>query len=110
MNHLKLFESIGDVLWIVVYERLEDASSNYQKIFYDRESAENYYIELTNDLKMSEIKNRKEFITTVDEADEWVKDNDYEYRIECKEIIVSGKYELPEKIRKARIAKKYRLK
>jgi len=50
MKHLKLFENRGDKFWIVVYEHFEDASSNFQSLFDDRESAENYYIELIHDI------------------------------------------------------------
>lgn len=114
MKHLRLFENRGDEFYIVVYEYLEDASGNYVALFDDAKSAENYYIEVINDLKKDKFIRKKknwndgDIITSVQEAEDFLDDN-WEYKVHTELIRNKGKYELPEEIQRARDAKKYNL-
>jgi len=92
MKHIKLFENKGDVFYIVICEDLNDASSNWQTLFDDEESAENYYIEIVNtyvrDRQYRKNKNFTEadYILTFDDAVEWMDENEYDNKLHCNRI------------------------
>jgi hypothetical protein len=113
LKHLKLFESIGDIKWIVINIPFGDPSEYMISIFDDMESAENYFIELVNDIAMSDKYENEDYedyndiIFTVEDAEEYVSSNDYV--VEYKSFNVRGKYELPEKLKIGADSKKYNL-
>ena len=57
MKHLKIFENKGDTFYIVIYEDYEDTSSNWQAMFDDEKSAEEYYLEIVNTMVRDRIYN-----------------------------------------------------
>lgn len=115
MKHIKLFENKGDVFYIVICQHLNDSSSNWQVLFDDEESAENFYIDTVNDflretfyLKSSRI-TETYFILTFDDAVEWMTENEYDVKLHCDRVENKGTYELSKEVRLARDTKKYNL-
>lgn len=116
MRYLKTYENTNPNNYWVTYERLYDYKSFDSNIFDDRESAENYYIELINDLEKSKYwyKNYEElkpnnYITTIEDAYKWIDNNNDIYRVNIQKANYKGKYELPEEIKVAKNTKKYNL-
>jgi hypothetical protein len=113
MKYLKQFESVTDNLWLVVYEDPLEIGNNYQKLFDDRESAENFYLKLINDEfeKKFELRGEKftedKFVISTEEAEEY--QDQFESSIYFYCIPVEKKFELPENIKYARKARKYNL-
>ena len=116
MKHLKLYENKGTTFGLFTYIDTEDHSNNLFKIFDDLESAKNYYIVFVNDIKYDRIftrlrkeMNTEDYITTYEEAKEFVENELYSQVIECQEITNNGKYELSEEYNQIIAAKKYNL-
>jgi hypothetical protein len=115
MKHLKIYENKGDVFYIVMYEDMADASSNWQVMFEDEESAENYYVETVNDFVRDKFYMKKkkftenDFILTFEDSVEWMDENEYDSKLYCNRIESRGTHELPYNIKIAREAKKYNL-
>lgn len=111
LKYLKLFESAGDIKWIVINIPSDDPIDYMISIYDDEESAKNSFINIVNDVAMSnkydDYKDYVDIIFTVEDAEEYVRLNGY--MIEYKSIIIESKYELPENLKIGANSKKYNL-
>lgn len=111
MKHLRLYESKNNELWVVTEISTMSPDDYSLVIFDDKESAENYFVDLVNYKVRNELhydeKDDKDYVFTVEEANE-IKD-ELSYRVEYGKYINNGKYELPENLRMGRDAKKYNI-
>jgi hypothetical protein len=109
MKYLKTYENINS-LWIVVTEDYMERDSSHQELFMDEESAQNIFLEIVNDYRSYQERNSKNIITTVEEAEEYVKNDLSDVcSVYYYQIYISGKHKLREDIRLAREANKYNL-
>lgn len=100
MKYLKTYENNNETFWVYIELSTTFPEVKDTQIFYDKESAENYFI-----TQMNEISDKN--IYTVEEAEEYVSDNEISviyYKVECK-----GKFELSEEFKRERDSKKYNL-
>jgi hypothetical protein len=115
MKYIKRYENVGDRLWIVIYEDLDDERDSFQKLFNNKESAENYYIYFANEKKYDYYKyvkeelDEKDYLLTVEDVDKWLDFRSSMYNLTYKEIEILDKFELPDEIRRLRDVKKYNL-
>jgi hypothetical protein len=116
MKHLKLYENKGDKFGIFSCVDTEDSNNNIIKIFDDLESAQNYYIDFVNASKENDIWREKrremldnEYITTLEEANDYSDNELYTLIFQCEEIENSGKFNLPEHIILSRDIRKYNI-
>jgi hypothetical protein len=108
MKYLKTYENKNDELWVVTQISTIGPDDYSLEIFDDKESAENYFVDLVNDKVKQELKSSdQDYVFTVEDAEK-IK-CELSYRIEYGKYINNGKYELPESLKIGRDAKKYNL-
>jgi len=108
MKHLNVYESKKNSVWLVIQISTSGPDDYEIEIFDDKESAENYYVDLVNELFKQEIgPSNKDHVFTVEDANK-IKD-ELTYRIVYYEYKSNGKYELPENLKFGRDLNKYNL-
>lgn len=115
MKHLKLYENNNqDEFWLVVVEYTDYPDSNYQELFKNSESADNFIIVKVNEHRQ-EIAERKgkeftekDIFLTILEADEWL-DNSWDIKIYSIRMKCNDKFELPEEYKVIADTRKYNI-
>jgi hypothetical protein len=111
LKHLKLFESVGDIKWIVIIIPFDYPNDYMVSMYNDEESAKNSFINIVNDIAMSDTYGIHgdyiDIIFTVEDAEEYVRSKGY--IVEYKSITIENKYELPENLKIGADSKKYNL-
>ena len=108
MKHIKTFESKKNKsCW--VYTELSSTTPSIEEIvlFDDEESAKNYFITKCNKLIEDNSSNDEDLVLTYEDALDYTYDNEEAISIQKVEYV--GKFELSEKIKMLRNAKKYNL-
>ena len=108
MKHLKIYENNNNELW-VVFEISNLTPDDFSlEIFDDKESAENYFVEIVNYKVQQEIYDYdKDYVFTVEQAKK--AQEELTYNIRYGKYRNNGKYKLPERLKIGRDTNKYNL-
>jgi hypothetical protein len=114
MKHIKTYENKDKPFWVVMY--IDFTTNEIQvDIFENQESAENYFLYLSNEEKKSYLRRKnlifgsKDLLVNMIEAKEWLIDNAFDYNIYFKEEKSISQFKLPQEIEIEREARKYNL-
>lgn len=113
MKYIKTFENTKNILWMFSYESYEDGYYNFNKLFEDQQSVEDYYFTYLNKEIQKDIDDSDKdisipgYIFDFDSAQKYL-DTLGKYNIEVKQIEVT-KFEMPEALQTLREKQKYNL-
>jgi len=115
MKYIKTYENVGEQLWIVIYDNFDFIGHNFQKLFNDKESAENFFIAFANEKKYDDYTRKKrnfdenDYLLSVEDTYKWLGSEIHGFDIKYESIEVLGKFELSDDIKRLRNVKKYNL-
>ena len=115
MKHLKIYENNNNNKTWIITQISNMGPGDYELyLFDDKESAENYFINIVNDAAIRDkynekigYENDKNYIFTIDDAKQY-NANEYTFELHSYGVFL-GKFELPEELKLGRDTKKYNL-